>query len=78
MIKEVNNNFKILLLFSINLYLIKYSIIKLVMLLIIEDEKNLADLLKDSKNKAVNKVKEAMLSSNGQSIARNAGYIEIN
>lgn len=44
MIKEVNNNFKILLLFSINLYLIKYSIIKLVMLLIIEDEKMLADV----------------------------------
>ena len=31
MIKEVNNNFKILLLFSINFHLIKYSIIKLVM-----------------------------------------------
>lgn len=44
MIKEVNNNFKILLLFSINLYLIKYSIIILVMLLIIEDEKMLADV----------------------------------
>lgn len=44
MIKEVNNNFKILLLFFINLYLIKYSIIKLVMLLIIEDEKMLADV----------------------------------
>lgn len=44
MIKEVNNNFKILLLFSINLYLIKYSMIKLVMLLIIEDEKMLADV----------------------------------
>lgn len=48
MIKEVNNNFKILLLFSINLYLIKYSIIKLVMLLIIEDEKMLADVIKVS------------------------------
>ena len=34
-------------------------------ILIIEDEKNLADLIKDSKNEAVNKVKEAMLSSNG-------------
>lgn len=44
MIKEVNNNFKILLLFFINLYLIKYSIIKLVMLLIIEDGKMLADV----------------------------------
>lgn len=32
--------------------------------------------LKDSKNEAVNKVKEAMISSNGQSIARNVGYIE--
>ena len=41
-------------------------------------KKTLADLIKDSKNKAVNKVKEAMLSSNGQSIARNAGYIAIN
>ena len=44
----------------------------------IEEEKTLVDLIKDSKNKAVNKVKEAMLSSNGQSIARNGGYIEIN
>lgn len=48
MIKEVNNKFKILLLFSINLYLIKYSIIKLVMLLIIEDEKMLADVIRVS------------------------------
>ena len=47
-------------------------------ILIIEDEKNLADLIKDNKNEAVNKVKKAMLSSNGQSIARNAGYIAIN
>lgn len=34
--------------------------------------------LKGTENGAVNKVKKAMLSSNGQSIARNAGYIEIN
>ena len=47
-------------------------------ILIIEDEKTLADLLKDSKNEAVNKVKKAMLESKGQEIARNAGYIEIN
>ena len=39
---------------------------------------HITDLIKDSKNKAVNKVKEAILSSNGQSIARNAGYIAIN
>lgn len=34
--------------------------------------------LKNTENKAVNKVKEAMLGSKGQEIARNAGYIEIN
>lgn len=34
--------------------------------------------LKDTENVAVNKVKAAMLGSNGQEIARNAGYIEIN
>ena len=42
MIKEVNNKFKILLLFSINLYLIKYSYNKIsdanMNILIIEDE----------------------------------------
>lgn len=34
--------------------------------------------LKGTKNGAVSKVKKAMLESNGQEIARNAGYIEIN
>ncbi len=34
--------------------------------------------LKNTENKAVNKVKKAMLGSKGQEIARNAGYIEIN
>jgi len=34
--------------------------------------------LKGTKNKAVSKVKKAMLESKGQEIARNAGYIEIN
>ena len=34
--------------------------------------------LKDTENTAVSKVKKAMLESNGQEIARNAGYIEIN
>lgn len=34
--------------------------------------------LKGKKNTAVSKVKEAMLESKGQEIARNAGYIEIN
>ena len=34
--------------------------------------------LKGRENGAVSKVKEAMLESKGQEIARNAGYIEIN
>ena len=34
--------------------------------------------LKDTENGAVSKVKNAMLGSDGQEIARNAGYIEIN
>ena len=34
--------------------------------------------LKGTENSAVNKVKKAMLESEGQEIARNAGYIEIN
>lgn len=34
--------------------------------------------LKDTKNEAVSKVKNVMLGKDGQEIARNAGYIEIN